>query len=179
MRARGVFIDGRFLVDKVGEPPVFDGRIFPALGVENGDPEVRDGDDRVRDIVGLFNESPELSLLRVEISGLGLSRELSCWAVMVMYLEARDPAVILSERGVPLGLDIGVLKSLCPDNTELGVILPVEFEGVTRPPVDGVTLPLEKDAEGVREPKNEGVILPELTFEDFCPPLEDATDDGR
>lgn len=177
MRARGVFIDVRLRVDdKVGEPPEFDDRTLPALGVENGDPEDRDGDDKVRDMVGLFSE------MLNGISGLGLSRELSCWAVIVIYLDAREPAVILSERGATLGLDVGVLKSLCWDNpgsAELGVILPVEFEGVIRPPVDGVTLPLENDAEGVLVPTNEGVALPELTVEDFSPPLEDVTDGGR
>jgi len=40
------------------------------------------------------------------------SRELSCWAVIVIYLDAREPAVILSEREALFALETGVLKGL-------------------------------------------------------------------
>lgn len=65
----------------------------------------------------------------------------------------------------------------------LGVILPVEFEGVTRPPAEGVILPLEKEPEGVRDPElRDGVAFPEfleLAGAPLCVPLRDATEEGR
>ena len=58
-----------------------------------------------------------------------------------------------------------------------GVTQPL-VAGVVRP-VEGVTLPLKKVADGVREvEKNEGVIRPELAGV-ILPPRADVTDDGR
>ena len=57
-----------------------------------------------------------------------------------------------------------------------GVAQPL-VAGVVRP-VEGVTFPLEKVADGVREVvKNDGVIRPELTGV-ILPPRADATDEG-
>lgn len=84
----------------------------------------------------------------------------------MIYFDAREPAVILSDRAWPLVLDIGVLNSAFPLPTSgLGVILPVELEGVTRPPAEGVIRPFEKERDGVRDAEirdREGVTLPEL-----------------
>lgn len=78
-------------------------------------------------------------------------------------------------------LEVGVLKSLgrmLPMVLE-GVILPLTNELGVRPPADGVILPLECEAEGVRgAEKTEGVILPELAGV-ARPPREDATEEGR
>lgn len=58
-----------------------------------------------------------------------------------------------------------------------GVTQPL-VAGVVRP-VEGVTLPLQKVVDGVREvEKNDGVIRPELAGV-ILPPRADATDEGR
>lgn len=62
--------------------------------------------------------------------------------------------MIFSERETLFILEIGVLKGLwrkLPVKLELGVTLPLTREGVTRPPVEGVALPFENEADGVRE----------------------------
>ena len=104
--------------------------------------------------------------------------ELSCWAVIDIYLAALEPAVILSVREVVVDLEVGVLDAR---RTFVAGVVP----GVTQPliagvvrPVEGVTLPLEKVADGVREvAKNDGVIRPELAG--VILPRVDATDEGR
>lgn len=183
MRARGVFIDVRLIRDGKDGEAVIETRPLIALGVEKGDPELRVGDDNVREMEGL--PRPILSLLfRVGLSApTSRSRELSCWAVIVMYLEARDPAVIFSVREVPIGFGVGVLNGLgriVPIELELGVDRPFVIEEVARFPAEGVALPFEYEADGVRdvEEKKDGVILPELAGV-VLPPLEDATEEGR
>ena len=107
------------------------------------------------------------------------SLELSCWAVIDIYLAALEPAVILSAREVVVDLEMGVLDAR---RTFVAGVVP----GVTQPlvagvvrPVEGVTLPLEKVADGVREAeKNDGVIRPELAGV-VLPPRDEATDEGR
>lgn len=107
------------------------------------------------------------------------SLELSCWAVIDIYLAALEPAVILSVREVVADLDIGVLNAR---RTVVAGVVP----GVTQPfvagvvrPVEGATLPLERVADGVREVvKKDGVIRPELAGV-ILPPRLDATDEGR
>lgn len=147
---------------------------LPARGVENGEPGGRDGDESVRDIVGLGRIVGNVPLvLRVGLSApLLKSRELSCFAVMFMYFAARDPAVILSVRATPFGvfLVVGVLKDPFVGIPMPGVDLPAVEEGVTRP--------LRKEAEGVLGMDKDGVILPVNAGVDL-PPREDATDAGR
>lgn len=179
IRARGVFIDGRPRSDgRDGEAEILEVRPLIALGVVNGEPEVRVGDDNVRDIVGL-----ELKpwFFRVGLSApTSRSREFNCCAVIVMYLDAREPSVIFSVRVSVVGLEVGVLNGLerrLP--MVLGVIRPFNIALVERLPTDGVTLPLEKEADGVREvEKIDGVVLPEFAGVDL-PPREEATDEGR
>jgi hypothetical protein len=92
---------------------MLDGRTPAAFGVENGDPGRRVGDDKVRDMVGL--EIPNAALSPDFGGGLSPGsrpRELSCLAVIVIYLDAREPAVIFSERETLFALDTGVLKGL-------------------------------------------------------------------
>ena len=57
-------------------------------------------------------------------------------------------------------------------------VLADEDDGVIRPLVEGVTLPLEKVADGVRDEENEGVTLPD-NARVVLPPQEEATDGGR
>lgn len=107
------------------------------------------------------------------------SLELSCLAVIDIYFAALEPAVILSVREVVVDFEVGVLNAR---RTFVAGVVP----GVTQPfvagvvrPVEGVTLPLEKVADGVREVvKKDGVIRPELAGV-VLPPRVDATDDGR
>jgi hypothetical protein len=99
----------------------------------------------------------------------------SCWAVIDKYLAALEPAVILSVREVVADLEVGVLDAR---RFVAGVVTQPIVTGVVRP-VEGVTLPLEKVADGVREAvKNDGVIRPELAGV-ILPPRADATDEGR
>jgi hypothetical protein len=107
------------------------------------------------------------------------SLELSCWAVIDIYLAALEPAVILSVREVVVDLEVGVLSArrTCAAGVVPGVTQPF-VAGVMRP-VTGVTLPLEIVADGVREVvKKDGVIRPELAGV-VLPPRFDATDEGR
>lgn len=58
-----------------------------------------------------------------------------------MYFAAREPAEILSVSNVPFaGFGVGVLN----------VFLVMPVPGVALPAAEGVTRPLEKEAEGVR-----------------------------
>jgi len=60
-----------------------------------------------------------------------------------MYFAAREPAEILSVSDVPfVGFGVGVLNVFLVVMPAPGVALPAAAEGVTRP--------LEKEAEGVR-----------------------------
>ena len=113
-------------------------------------------------------------------TGTGLSAlsfrclELSCCAVIDIYLAALEPAVILSVREVVVDLEVGVL------NTRRTFVAVTQsfVAGVVRP-VEGVTLPLEKLADGVREVvTKDGVTRPELAGV-VLPPRVDATDEGR
>ena len=180
IRARGVFIDGRPRSDgRDGEAAILEARPLIALGVVNGEPDVRVGDDNVRDIVGL---EAKTWVFRVGLSApTSRSREFNCCAVIVIYLDAREPSVIFSVREtVVVGLLVGVLNGLGRKfPMVLGVIRPFGIVLVERPPIDGVTLPLEKEADGVRVvEKFDGVVLPEFAGVDL-PPLEDTTDEGR
>ena len=107
------------------------------------------------------------------------SLELSCWAVIDIYLAALEPAVILSVREVVVDLEMGFLdtRRTFAAGVVPGVTQPL-VAGVVRP-VEGVTLPLQKVVDGVREvEKNDGVIRPELAGV-ILPPRADATDEGR
>ena len=107
--------------------------------------------------------------------------EESCLAVIVIYLDAREPAVILLERAVEAALLDGVLNDFWV-KLDAGVTLPLDSEGVTRPECAGVVLPFDKEADGVRVAENDdGVILPvEFVVAGVdLPPLEDATEEGR
>lgn len=145
----------------------------------------RVGDDSVCSVKGLLAAKPEPPLflyasISLLVSG-SFEVEESCLAVMEIYLDAREPAVILSERDMLVDLFDGVLNGRCIE-MELGVTLPLENEGVTRPPEEGVILPFENEADGVRDAENtEGVVLPEVDTVAgvILPPLEDATDEGR
>lgn len=68
-----------------------------------------------------------------------------------MYLDAREPAVILPERCTPLVLEVGVLRTLDLGSAVEGVALPLEIEGIVRLVVDGVVvLPKAYEDDGVR-----------------------------
>jgi hypothetical protein len=127
--------------------------------------------------VGELRFSPPLT---TGLSALSFrSLELSCWAVIDIYLAALEPAVILSVREVVVVLEMGVLdaRRTFAAGVVPGVTQPL-VAGVVRP-VKGVTLPLQKEADGVREvEKNDGVIRPELAGV-ILPPRADATDEGR
>ena len=118
-RARGVFMDGR-LRGREGEdgvaPPILVSRPVSAFGVVKGEPDGRVGEDKVRDIEGL--DKPELGppvLFRVGLSApVPRPRELSCCAVIVIYFDARDPAVILSDREESFAFATGVLRTRFP-----------------------------------------------------------------
>jgi hypothetical protein len=103
------------------------------------------------------------------------SRELSCLAVIDIYLDAREPAVIFSVRKEVRGFKVvewaserGACASVVPGITRpegvIGVALPL-LEGVIRP------LDIDEDVE-MRDLNNalDGVTRP---------PREDATEDGR
>jgi hypothetical protein len=98
---------------------------------------------------------------------------------MDTYLDAREPAVILSVKDEALEFAGLVDLENVPSRARAagvvpGVTRPVDM-GVFRPfemEVEGVTLPLASDveAEGVTRPEMDGVIRP---------PREEATEDGR
>ena len=126
--------------------------------------------------MGGFRSSPPFStgLLALSFGSL----ELSCWAVIDIYLAALEPAVILPVRKVVFDLKVGVLNArrifiagVVPGVTQSVVA------GVVRP-VEGVALPLGKVADGREVVKNDGVIRPELAGV-ILPPRVDATDEGR
>lgn len=96
-----MFIEiGPLFVGNVGERSPATDDLPAALGVVNGDPGRRDGDDRDPEIGGLNRVDGTSALLccvRLSVGRFG-SLVLSCRAVIVMYFDAREPAVILSER---------------------------------------------------------------------------------
>lgn len=160
-RGRGVFIARIF----VGVPVLGTRPPSVGFGVVNGDPLGRVGEDSVR--VG------EDSVLRAGLDAV-TSRVLSCFAVIVTYFEAREPAVILPFRDVFFVLaPLAALRGGRTPGVMPGVTRPEESEpGVTLPPfADGVVHVLRlKDVEGVILPEVRGVVRP---------PREDATDEGR
>ena len=145
----------------------------PGLGVENGELEGREGEETVREI-DKDGEKLELGWLT---SLLVFSfPELNCAAVIFAYLAALDPGVILSGRFFA--------SSICPEakfevlmdftGVTPGVVLPFILDGVIQP-LRGVTRPLERGNEGIRE-ASEGVIRPE---NDVRPLFEEETEGAR
>lgn len=185
--ARGVLRDGRPLFGVGRPPPIPVARpLRPGFGVENGDPVSRVGDDKVRD--GEERERMGLSTPPIRREGLSgpASRELNCFAVIDMYLEALEPAVNWSVGGAVSGLDavdlVSVRRARAAGVTP-GVIRPDEKEGVILPLIEGVVRPFDREfdaemrdlenveeSEGVTRPDNAGVMRP---------PRDDATEDGR
>lgn len=113
------------------------------------------------------------------------SRELSCLAVIDIYLDAREPAVIFSVRKEARVLEGTSEREACgvdiaPTRAEgvTGVTLPL-FEGVIRP------LDIDDDDDVMRDPDFnnvlvDGVICPDIDIAGVTrPPRADATEDGR
>lgn len=207
MRARGVLLrDWRVLEGVVdGMPiPIPVGLGMPnAFGVLNGEPvRLRVGEDNCLeactgepnpvDLVGLADPAPRAGL-PVDVL------EVSCFAVIPTYFEARDPGVIfvwtvVVRPGVTSARAVVAEGRGRAEGVGIpGVRRPVEAAGVTRPlPIEGVTLPFPSegvtrplDTEGVLRPlaideRAEGVILPDAEKEGVIRPLRvDATDEGR
>ena len=175
IRGRGVFRDGRPLIGVVeGIPPTLETRPpRPGFGVLKGDTMGRVGDVVKREVCAGDG---------IERAGVLIpaSRELSCFAVMDTYLEAREPAVILlvKDELLELGVfvDFASVRSRAPAAGVVpGVARPVDLEGVIRPfeiEVNGVVRPfgIDIEVEGVMRPDIDGVARP---------PREEATEDGR
>lgn len=169
---RGVLNDRRPLDGEEGVPtPMLENRpLAGGFGVVNGEDGGRVGEEEscAGGGVGLVG----LSETKDFRDGLVVpaSRELSCFAVIPMYLEARDPAVNLFDIEVVL-LRPGVDGTCCvallgPRGRErgagvdTGVTRPEDRDGVLRPAADGVTRPLDKETDGVIRPEMDGVIRP-------------------
>ena len=114
------------------------------------------------------------------------SREFSCLAVIDIYFDAREPAVIFSDREGVRGFKVvecaseraraaGVVAGMTRPEGVTGVVLPL-LEGVIRP------LDFIDDDAVIRGPDfndtPDGVILPDNAGV-ARPPREDATEDGR
>lgn len=185
IRARGVFRDpeDRILLG-VGKLPQPARPFRPDFGVANGElMEVvlrrsREGADN--DLVGL-----SISKERRDGLPIAVLRELSCFAVIDMYLEALDPGVNFSVVGTGTsGLtEVNLARGRRPRAAGVvpGVTRPVEREGVVRPVFEGVTRPLDDDSD-VRGPTfdedAEGVIRPESAGVVHLP-RDEATEEGR
>jgi hypothetical protein len=173
---RGVLKESRPLDGEFGVPmPMLENLPLVGFGVVNGEDGVRvgEGDSCVNDEIGV----PELSETREIREGLvaPASRELSCFAVIPIYLEARDPAVNLFDVEVEelrtCVEDVGSAVLIGPRGREraagvdAGVTRPEDRDGVLRPVVDGVTLPLDKEVDDMirldTDDEKDGVIRPE------------------
>jgi len=192
-RARGVLTEGRFLDGKPVFPAV---DVLPpneGLGVVNGDPEERVGDESIRDPCEGEEDGKEeeeeggragLGDSRFFPVGLSIfreSRELSCCAVIDIYFAALDPAVILSAKETSIPLEVTGLNTFLVRAFAAGVVAevprPFVLDGVNLPLAEGVARPFANEADGVLEAEgNEGVTLPDSAG--VIRPLEDATDEG-
>ena len=76
-----------------------------------------------------------------------VSRELSCLAVIDIYFDAREPAVIFSVRKDVRGCK--VVECTSEREPCAGMTRPEGVTGVTLPLLDGVTRPLDIDDDGV------------------------------
>ena len=198
-RARGVLTEGRFL-DGNDDKPVFPAvDVLPpneGFGVDNGDPKERVGDESIRDPRegeegGKVEEEEEEGgrraglgdsrFLPVGLSIIRESRELSCCAVIDIYFDALDPAVILSVRETSIPFEVTGLNAFLLRAIAAGVVTevprPFVLDGVNLPPAEGVARPFANEADGVLVAEgNEGVTLPDSAG--VIRPLEDATDEG-
>lgn len=198
-RARGVLTEGRFLEGKDGKPVLPAVDILPpneGFGVDNGDPKERVGDESIRDPREGEEDRKEeeeeeeggrragLGDSRFFPVGLSIfreSRELSCCAVIDIYFDALDPAVILSVRETSIPLEVTGLNAFLARGFVEGVVAevprPFILDGVNLPLAEGVARPFANEADGVLVAEgNEGVTLPDSAG--VIRPLEDATDEG-
>lgn len=106
---------------------------------------------------------------------------------MATYFDALEPAVIFSDKAIPLDVRILVVGFTSvrlgrAEGVVPGVTRPFEKEGVIRPLLEGVIRPLEDDDDSVArtvesESDPDGVIRPDRAG--VMRPREEATDDGR
>jgi hypothetical protein len=165
-------VDGR-------DGPTFEIRpLRLGFGVEKGELGGRVGEERVREIGDgddgtLLAYSPTCLIGLLALPFL----ELSCFAVMLAYLAALDPGVILSDSFFTSPFCPNVDFESWLDFTEgvtPGVTIPLD-----RPLTEGVVRPLERVREGIRDVERAGVIRPEIEEVLARPLLEDVTEDGR
>lgn len=194
-RARGVLTEGRFL-DGEDDKPVYPAvDVLPpneGLGVDNGDAKERVGDESIRDPSegeedGKAEEGGgraglgDSRFFPVGLSILRESRELSCCAVIDIYFDALDPAVILSVKETSIPVEVTGLNTFLVRAFAAGVVAevprPFVWDGVNLPLAEGVARPFANEADGVLVAEgNEGVTLPDSAG--VIRPLEDATDEG-
>lgn len=194
-RARGVLTEGRFL-DGEDDKPVYPAvDVLPpneGLGVDNGDAKERVGDESIRDPSegeedGKAEEGGgraglgDSQFFPVGLSILRESRELSCCAVIDIYFDALDPAVILSVKETSIPVEVTGLNTFLVRAFAAGVVAevprPFVLDGVNLPLAEGVARPFANEADGVLVAEgNEGVTLPDSAG--VIRPLEDATDEG-
>lgn len=194
-RARGVLTEGRFL-DGEDDKPVYPAvDVLPpneGLGVDNGDAKERVGDESIRDPSegeedGKAEEGGgraglgDSRFFPVGLSILRESRELSCCAVIDIYFDALDPAVILSVKETSIPVEVTGLNTFLVRAFAAGVVAevprPFVLDGVNLPLAEGVARPFANEADGVLVAEgNEGVTLPDSAG--VIRPLEDATDEG-
>jgi hypothetical protein len=174
---RGVLKESRPLDGEFGVPmPMLENLpVVGGFGVVNGEDGVRvgEGDSCANDEIGVL-ELSETSEMREGLVA-PVSRELSCFAVIPIYLEARDPAVNLfgveveelrtCVEDVGSAVLIGPRGRECAAGVDAGVTRPEDRDGVLRPVVDGVTLPLDKEVDDMirldTDDGKDGVIRPE------------------
>lgn len=175
---RGLGVSMEDLLLFVGNPtPIPETRpLTPGFGVDKGETESRVGDKECMWLE--FSSSPVGRDGLLDIA----SRELSCLAVIDIYFDAREPAVIFSERKEVRGFEVVECASERED-VDAGKKRAEGVAGVTLPLLEGVIRPLDIDDDTVmRDPDFndalDGVICPDIAGV-TRPPREDATEDGR